>query len=278
MKLVLSTGLFDHVEISRLPNLLPLLREAGFKYLEVVDRLDFDDNITVLDDLRKKAKECGIEIPNWHLIQYPPLKENGEINREAVDCMKHSMEKGSRIGARNHVLHWDHRFLDKSFDLIWREILDEWTEHAQKLNIRLLMETVPDKPTNQRYVPSSEIIDFVRSYPPEVLAMCVDVNHSNLQEKLPDVVCKVKDRLISLHISDNNGHSEQHWLPGQGVIDFPSLFNSLESIEYDGFFVIEINKWCEKPEELPALRRLHVFGMTLLETKRPHPATPKLPK
>ena len=269
MKLVLSSGLFDHIEVKRLPELLPLLREAGFRYLEVVDRLDFDDHINILDDLRKKAKDYEIQIPNWHLIQHPPLQEDGKINRTAIECMKCSMEKGSRIGAKNHVLHWDHRFQCQSYDILWRNVINEWTEHAKKLGIRLLMETVPDKPTNQRYVPSSEIIDFVKNYPPEVLAVCVDVNHSNLQEDLSDVIHKVRDRLVSLHISDNDGYEEKHWLPGQGVIDYRSLLESLKSIEFDGMFVLEVNKWCGKPEKLLALRRLYELGTNLMNINNP---------
>lgn len=272
MKLVLSTGLFDHVETGLLPDLIPLLRDAGFGYLEVVDRKGFDDNESILDDLRNKAEECGIEIPNWHLVQYSPFQETKEECRIAIDCMKRSMDKGHRIGAKNHVLHWDQRFLDESYKAIWRDVIDEWTDHAKKLGIRLLMETVPDKPTNQRYVPCSEIIEFVRKYPPEILSVCIDVNHSNLKEELPDVVYLMQDRLISLHISDNNGKSEQHWLPGKGVINFPQLFDSLDGIRFNGFFVIEINKWCEAPEHIIALKRLHAFGMNLLENHTPDQA------
>ena len=276
MELLLSTGIFDHVNVEKLPELLPLLKKAGFNALEFVDRQDYDNNM--LDILRIKSNEYGIRIPNWHLVQYPPLQEDGTINREAIDCMKRSMDKGHRIGAKNHVLHWDHRFIDRSYDATWRKIINEWANYAKSLGICLLMETVPDKPTNQRYVPASEIIDFVRNYPPEVLSICIDVNHSNLQEKLPDVVHEVKDRLVSLHISDNDGHEEKHWLPGQGVIDFPSLFESLESIRFDGMLVLEVNKWCKKPQDLPEIKKLYKYGMSLLETKRPHPDTPTLIK
>ncbi|MCF6176972.1 MAG: sugar phosphate isomerase/epimerase [Victivallaceae bacterium] len=278
MKLVLSTRVFNHIEINCLSDLFPLIRKAGFRYLEVVDRTEFDDNVNILDDLREQSKEYGIEILNWHLIQYSPFQKSKEASRIAIDSMKYSMDKGSRIGAKNHVLHWYQRFLDKSYDIMWRDIVDEWADHAKKLGIRLLMETVPDKASNQRYVSSSEIINFVRSYLPEVLAMCIDVNHSNLQEKLPNVVHKVKDRLISLHISDNDGHEEKHWLPGQGLIDFTSFFESLEAIKFDGMLVMEVKKWCNQELGLAEIKSLYEFGISLLETKRPHPNTPLLIK
>lgn len=278
MKLTLSTGLFDHIKIDKLPNLLPLLHEAGFRYLEAVDRVEFDNNGNILDELRVRAKDHGIEIPNWHLTQYSPFQGNKAINKAAMDCMKRSIEKGVRVGAKNHVLHWFHRFSDKDYDAMWRDIVDEWTDCAKSQGARLLMETVPDKPSNQRYVLSSEIMDFVKNYPPEVLSICIDINHSNLKEKLPYVIEELKDRLISLHISDNDGHSEQHWLPGQGVINFPVLFNSLEAIEFAGTLVWEVNKWCKKPEELSKLKQLYEFARNLLESKETHPGTPLLGK
>jgi len=276
MLLALSTGVFETVAAERLPKLLPLLHQAGFSYLEVGDKGAFDDKI--LGDLIKASKDCGIAMPNWHLIEHSPFQETAQACRKAINYMKHSMDQGHRIGATNHVLHWYHRFVDRRYDALWREIIDEWADYAKRLGIRLLMETVPDKPSNQRYVPSSEIIDFVRSYPPEVLSVCVDVNHSNLQEELADVVHLVRDRLVSLHVSDNDGHSEQHWLPGQGVIDFPSLFKSLDSIQFDGMCVLEVGKWCKQPHELSELRRLYEFGMSLLATRKPCPATPVLEK
>ena len=274
MKLLLSSNIFG---TEFLPEVLPLIREAGFRHLEVVDSKHFIDHESILDNLLARATDCGISIPNWHLVDRSPFGggSGGDI-KAGILCIQKSMDRGSRIGASNHVLHWFHRFLDPSYDVLWREVMDEWTDHAKRLGIRLLMESVPDKPSNERYVPSSEIIDFVRNFPPEVLSVCVDVNHSNLKEELPDVVHVVKDRLVSLHVSDNDGHSEQHWLPGQGVIDFPSLFETLESLKFDGMIVLEVNKWCEKPDDLSELKQLYKFAMTLLVTKKPHPATPLL--
>jgi sugar phosphate isomerase/epimerase len=47
------------------------------------------------------------------------------------------------------------------------------------------------------------------------------------------------DRLLTLHISDNDGIDERHWLPGQGIINWPGFIRALESSNYAGAFVYE---------------------------------------
>ena len=72
------------------------------------------------------------------------------------------------------------------------------------------------------------------------LCMTIDVNHSILQ-KPEDYILQVGDRVKHLHISDNDGTGEKHWLPGQGVIDFNAILTNLEKLGYDGTFNYEVN-------------------------------------
>jgi sugar phosphate isomerase/epimerase len=256
--------------------IFPVLRKAGFSHLEVMDRGDVDPKHSVLEDIVAESQANDIKIPNWHLVMESPFKKNGETREATISHIKNSMDKGKIIGAKNHILHWHQRFKGQEYDTLWKNFIDDLVHHAEHLGIRLLMETVPDKPKNERYVSTSEIAEFVRNYPPEVLSVCVDVNHSNLKEYLPDVVHGVKDRLVSIHVSDNDGKAEKHWLPGQGVIDFYKLFECLDSIEFNGLIVLEVVPWCETPQKLSAVKRLYEFGKTLIDTKRPHPETPIL--
>ena len=271
MQLLLSTCPFD---AGRLARILPVVRESGFDTLELKDEDVYATEPAVLDEIAHAASDCGFAIPNWHLLMDSPFKPTADERRATIDKMKESMDRGNRVGAANHVLHWYHRFLDPSCDALWRSTLDEWVDHAARRGVRLLMETVPDKPSNERYVPSHEIADCVSHYPAKHLSFCLDVNHSNLQENLPDVVHVLKDRLVSLHISDNDGKGEKHWLPGQGVIDFPTLFGALAEISFDGMMVLEVHPWCEQVESPAQLRKLHDFGQTLLTTGIPHPDSP----
>jgi sugar phosphate isomerase/epimerase len=247
-----------------LPELLPVFREAGFRFLEVVDTESFAADAALLDRVRRQADACGVAIPNWHLWSGSPFQGKPEISAAAVLAVRQSMARGQRIGAQNHVVHWFHRQLDRRYDALWTEVVDELAGEARRLGVRLLMETVPDKPKNERYVESSEILSFVKKYPPEVLSICVDVNHSNLKENLPEVVTRLSERLVSLHVSDNDGNLERHWLPGRGVIDFAGLMKALADIRFRGYFVLEVAKWSDAHTTPPEIRQLCQLGQDLL--------------
>ena len=265
MQLVLAISVIDI-------NRLPFIRSSGFESVEVSDSATL--NLPQLDEIIRISQDCGLEIRNWHLSGKSPFVQIESQSREAIDGMKCSMDRGARTGAKKHVLHWLQRFLDPKCDSLWRNATDQWVQHADSLGVRLLMETVPDKPRNERYVPSREIIEFVNNYPAHLMGICLDVNHSNLKEDLPSVVRIIRRRLASLHISDNDGKSEKHWLPGQGVIDFPGLFNALRNINFAGDFVLEVTASCDQPDSPEELAKLFQYANTLFTTGMPDPDTP----
>ena len=67
---------------------------------------------------------------------------------------------------------------------------------------------------------------------------CVDMNHF-LQEDPADAILALGDRVATIHVSDNDGVFEQHWLPKQGVIDWMKIIGALEKIGYRGMFTYE---------------------------------------
>ena len=51
-------------------------------------------------------------------------------------------------------------------------------------------------------------------------------------------------RLITLHISDNDGIDERHWMPGQGVIVWQQWAQILVTMGYAFPFIYELVPWC----------------------------------
>ncbi|MBR5439422.1 MAG: sugar phosphate isomerase/epimerase [Clostridia bacterium] len=84
----------------------------------------------------------------------------------------------------------------------------------------------------------SEAKDLLNVVPK--LNMTIDVNHSFLQ-KPEDYILEIGSRVKNLHISDNDGLLEKHWLPGNGIINFNAVLSALEKIGYNGTFNYELS-------------------------------------
>ena len=48
-----------------------------------------------------------------------------------------------------------------------------------------------------------------------------------------------KELLRVLHVHDNDGHGDRHWLPYTGVIDWDDFSNALEEIGFEGSLSLE---------------------------------------
>lgn len=88
-----------------------------------------------------------------------------------------------------------------------------------------------------------DIVDAVKG-----VRVCADVNHF-LQEDSVDAVLALGSRIITTHISDHDYVNEQHWLPGEGKIDWMRMLAAFEKIGYDGVFNYELGN---DPAEIKA--------------------------
>jgi sugar phosphate isomerase/epimerase len=44
-----------------------------------------------------------------------------------------------------------------------------------------------------------------------------------------------------VHVHDNRGHRDDHLPPGDGVIDWPDVVQSLKAASYDGWLMLELS-------------------------------------
>jgi sugar phosphate isomerase/epimerase len=77
------------------------------------------------------------------------------------------------------------------------------------------------------------------------LGICIDVGHANLHrarfaDPAGQFLRTFADRLVHLHVSDNDGTSDQHLVPGAGTVDWRSTADTLRRIAYRGSVVMEL--------------------------------------
>lgn len=72
------------------------------------------------------------------------------------------------------------------------------------------------------------------------LGFCYDSGHENCYCKGADLLSLYGDKLMALHLHDNDCIEDQHRIPGEGTIDWNYVAQKIKSIGYSGAISLEI--------------------------------------
>lgn len=100
----------------------------------------------------------------------------------------------------------------------------------------------------KRYcVSTRELCGLVEEIGLPNVGICLDAGHLHyMGEPVYEAVMRCRDRLIALHIHDNDRFSDAHIMPYSGTFDWETFFKALYDARYQGFFTLEILHACEK--------------------------------
>lgn len=95
----------------------------------------------------------------------------------------------------------------------------------------------------------------------------LDTGHQHAQKEiLPLSVEKLSNRIFYLHISDNDGLTNQHLAPGRGTIDWDGIFAALKKHKFRGFAAVDVgnvpdieNQYREAKEFLEKMAAKHAI-------------------
>lgn len=97
--------------------------------------------------------------------------------------------------------------------------------------VTLALETMPPgKPMS-----NFDEIDFVMERTdPELVGLCVDVNHILGGTDPAKLIERYDNRILGFHFSDNDGLEEKHWPPFRGCIRWREVMQAIARIQYHG--------------------------------------------
>jgi sugar phosphate isomerase/epimerase len=78
------------------------------------------------------------------------------------------------------------------------------------------------------------------------IGICFDSNHL-MHEKPEEFVEKVGGLICTVHISDYDGVTSMHWLPGRGNINWANVVSALLKTGYQGPFMFEVKSSPGRP-------------------------------
>lgn len=75
---------------------------------------------------------------------------------------------------------------------------------------------------------------------PPGLRVCLDTGHLTLGRQWEEFLELAGDRLVHVHASDHHGHHDDHLPPGDGLIDWRWIVQTLRTARFDGVVMLEM--------------------------------------
>jgi sugar phosphate isomerase/epimerase len=114
--------------------------------------------------------------------------------------------------------------------------LEELSPVAAQVGVRLAVEVIP----NALSTPLS-LVDLLESdIDAEDLGICMDVGHARLIGDVVDAIETCSGHLLTTHLHDNRGRTDDHLVPGQGVVDWDATLLAFQKVGYDGAWMFEL--------------------------------------
>src|SRR5690606_33949941 len=72
------------------------------------------------------------------------------------------------------------------------------------------------------------------------VGVCLDSGHAFLMGDVADAVETVSGHLLTTHLHDNGGTRDEHLVPFDGGIAWPTVLTTLQKVGYDGAWMFEL--------------------------------------
>lgn len=251
MELGVSSMIFEYNDLI---DHLEIMGKEGIFYVEVrgyPPRVDYH-NKNYIKSLKDALVENNIKVHSYHLPFSPEngfdisLSDKAKMDH-AVDEFKLSLDAMIYLGGKIAVLHpggtinsskeKEERYKNS------RENIGRLLEYCEKIGVKLAVENMPSGKMGERV---SDIHDLISGFDSEYIGICFDTSHANMTSgDAPNEIKKCSDKLFTIHVSDNNGKKDQHYLPFSGNIDWPSFWKELNNLNYNGVFMMEVTRHLE---------------------------------
>jgi sugar phosphate isomerase/epimerase len=117
-----------------------------------------------------------------------------------------------------------------------RRSLEELAKAAEPLGVRMAIEVLPNELSRAGSLVHLIETDLAGSN----VGICFDFGHAHLDGRLVDAVETTAEHMIAAELHDNRGRHDDHLVPLDGVIDWPSALTFVQKVGYDGALVFEL--------------------------------------
>lgn len=248
-----STYLY-HDRLLRREHVLEI-RSHGFEAVELfATRTHFDyGNPASVADLQQWLAEAELEL---HAVHAPIAETfvrgrwgpalslasaDGEARARAVAEARSAIHIARRIPMKALVVHLglpraqQPSHADNNRDAA-RQSIEELQQAAEPLGVRLAVEVIPNELSR-----AASLVHFVETDLEGIdVGICLDFGHAHLDGDLVDAIEAVSGHLLTTHLHDNHGKTDDHLVPFEGTTDWPTALTALQKIGYTDTLLLEL--------------------------------------
>ena len=163
--------------------------------------------------------------------------------RDAVDYLKLCLDMARELGSDYMLVSPAHAGYLAAYEEIWTRMvttLRELTDHAEKVGVKLVVETLTPYESNA-FKSANDLIElFKRIDSPYIVGMCDVVPPFVQHESIMAYIDKLGEKMYHMHIIDGDQGTDSHIVPGEGSIPLPELFKELKDVGYEKTATLEL--------------------------------------
>jgi sugar phosphate isomerase/epimerase len=222
------------------------IASQGFSAVELFgSRLHVDyHNPSVVADVQQWLSAAGLEVTSVHapVLEMSLASADASERDAAIAETERALHLGRRIPFGTFVIHLGRPRTDgvrggTNRDAARRSI-EALAKSAGPLGVRIAVEVIPNdlcRPTSLAHL----LEDGVEA--PNA-GICLDAGHARLDGDVADAIETVSGHLIAIDLHDNRGRTDDHLVPFDGAIDWPSTLTTVQKVGYDGPITFELSQ------------------------------------
>ena len=217
---------------------LDFIENLGIEYAELVHQYpaEFIDS----EILESYSLKYSIHAPFMDVNIASP-QDQSRLN--SIAQIKSSIDLANEINAEAVVVHpglisfLANKYFKKEVYEFANQSIKEIGDYAKNLGVMATIENMP----NFESMIYQNIADLNQMLVENEMHMTLDIGHANHVGYAPDEM--IFDSIKHVHVHDNLGDDDSHLPLGEGSIDLKYIINTLESKNYDGIYILEVNDY-----------------------------------
>ena len=225
------------------------MKEYGFDSVDLMLQAELEGRTeeefeAYILGIKSQLDAAGVIVGQVHgPFKWPIHDETEHLRAERMKLMKRSIKCSALMGVKNWVIHPIVPFGTGDFwpEEVWRinvEFFKELLPTAKDNDVTICLENMPWK--NFPIASPRQSLELIRIMNDDNFKFCLDTGHVSVLGMSPaDAVRMAGSDLRALHVHDNDGKEDRHYVPYMGVIDWKEFVKALRDIGYDGIFSFE---------------------------------------